>query len=136
MKRIVHKHPLAIRWFHWINFPVLFVMIWSGLLIYWAYDPYKITMGSWTLSFFPDWFYKALGVPFQLAKGMAWHFVFMWLFLLNGILRLFRANGGIWCRTETPSAKPFRLRPTIWDCAKVSRRLSNTTERRRLLISR
>lgn len=30
------KHPLAIRWFHWINFPVLAVMIWSGLLIYWS----------------------------------------------------------------------------------------------------
>ena len=23
------KHPLAIRWMHWINFPVLFTMIWS-----------------------------------------------------------------------------------------------------------
>ena len=36
MKRIVLKHPLAIRWFHWINFPLLFLMIWSGLMIYWA----------------------------------------------------------------------------------------------------
>ena len=33
--RLAYKHPLAIRWMHWINFPVLFVMIWSGLLIYW-----------------------------------------------------------------------------------------------------
>ena len=29
------KHPLAIRWMHWVNFPVLFTMVWSGLLIYW-----------------------------------------------------------------------------------------------------
>src|SRR5438552_2070324 len=29
------KHPLAIRWMHWVNFPVLFTMILSGLLIYW-----------------------------------------------------------------------------------------------------
>src|ERR1051326_664357 len=34
MRRLEKKHPLAIRWFHWINFPILFVMIWSGLLIY------------------------------------------------------------------------------------------------------
>ena len=113
MARVVHKHPLAIRWFHWINFPVLFVMIWSGLLIYWAFDPYKITLGNWTLiSFFPDWFYAALGVPFKLAKGMAWHFVFMWLFLLTASstwpIHSFRANGGIWCRTATRSATPFR----------------------------
>ncbi|RLE19220.1 MAG: thiosulfate reductase, partial [Actinobacteria bacterium] len=24
-------HPRAIRWLHWINFPLLMVMIWSGL---------------------------------------------------------------------------------------------------------
>ncbi|HWD39393.1 MAG TPA: cytochrome b/b6 domain-containing protein [Fimbriimonas sp.] len=38
--KVLHKkHPLAIRWFHWINFPVLFIMIWSGLMIYSAYTP-------------------------------------------------------------------------------------------------
>ena len=31
MKKIVKKHPLAIRWFHWINFPVLGVMICQAL---------------------------------------------------------------------------------------------------------
>jgi thiosulfate reductase cytochrome b subunit len=88
MKRIVeNKHPLAIRWFHWVNFPVLSLMIWSGLLIYWANDTYKITIGGYTLlSFFPDGFYKALGVPFRLAEGMSWHFALMWLFMINGIL--------------------------------------------------
>ncbi|WP_309715437.1 cytochrome b/b6 domain-containing protein [Armatimonas sp.] len=40
MARIVKKHPLAIRWFHWINFPVLALMIWSGTLILWANDTY------------------------------------------------------------------------------------------------
>lgn len=40
MPRIVKKHPLALRWFHWINFPVLAVMIWSGTLILWANDTY------------------------------------------------------------------------------------------------
>lgn len=86
MKKIVKKHPLAIRWFHWINFPVLGIMIWSGLLIYWANDVYKIGFGSTTLlKFFPDSFYKALNVPYRLSEGMAYHFMFMWLFFLNGI---------------------------------------------------
>jgi hypothetical protein len=30
MNRLEPKHPRAIRWMHWINFPVLVVMIWSG----------------------------------------------------------------------------------------------------------
>ena len=35
MKHLEKKHLLAIRWLHWINFPLLFLMIWSRLLIYW-----------------------------------------------------------------------------------------------------
>jgi len=98
MKKIVRKHPLAIRWFHWINFPVLGVMIWSGLLIYWANDVYKIGFGDKTLiKFFPQSFYDALHVPFHLAEGMAYHFFFMWLFFLNGILYvLYTIFSGEW----------------------------------------
>lgn len=98
MKKIVKKHPLAIRWFHWINFPVLTVMIWSGLLIYWANDVYKIGFGSTTLlKFFPNSFYNALHIPFHLAEGMAYHFVFMWLFFINGILYvLYTVFSGEW----------------------------------------
>ncbi len=87
MKKIVKKHPLAIRWFHWLNFPILAVMIWSGLLIYWANDVYKLGWGDKTvLKFFPDSFYKALKIPFRLAEGMNLHFVFMWIFAINGLL--------------------------------------------------
>jgi thiosulfate reductase cytochrome b subunit len=86
MKKIVKKHPMAIRWFHWINFPVLAIMIWSGLLIYWAYDPYMIKLGSASFHFFPDAFYKKLNIPFRLAEGMAYHFAFMWVFFINGML--------------------------------------------------
>jgi thiosulfate reductase cytochrome b subunit len=87
MTRLEAKHPRAIRWMHWVNFPVLTVMIWSGLLIYWANDVYDIRLGRWTLfHFFPDWFYEVLGLDHKLAKGMAWHFTFMWVFFVNGLL--------------------------------------------------
>ena len=87
MKRIIKKQPLAIRWFHWLNFPILAIMIWSGILMYWANDVYRIGFGDTTLlKFFPDSFYKALNVPFHLSNGMAFHFVFMWLFAINGLL--------------------------------------------------
>jgi thiosulfate reductase cytochrome b subunit len=86
MKKIVKKHPLAIRWFHWVNFPAIAIMIWSGLLIFWANDVYGVKIGGKELiKFFPDSFYKALHIPFHLAQGMAYHFVFMWLFLINGV---------------------------------------------------
>jgi thiosulfate reductase cytochrome b subunit len=85
-KQLEYKHPLAIRWMHWINFPVLTMMVWSGLLIYWANAVYAIKVfGTEYFHFFPAWFYDALGIPFRLAEGIQLHFFFMWLFALNGI---------------------------------------------------
>ena len=98
MKRIEKKHPLAIRWFHWIHFPVLLVMIWSGLLIYWAYDPYRIGWGPVTpFKFFPKAVYEKGNLAFRLAEGMAWHFTFAWIFALNGLAYvLYLALSGEW----------------------------------------
>lgn len=62
-------------------------MIWSGLLIYWANDVYRIGFGDQTLiKFFPDSFYSAFKLGHMLATGMSFHFLFMWIFALNGSL--------------------------------------------------
>lgn len=62
------------------------IMVWSGLCVYWANDVYRLGWGNFTLvHFFPDWVYKTFGLSGRLAEGMAWHFTFMWLFLLNGL---------------------------------------------------
>ncbi len=109
MKKIVHKHPLAIRWFHWVNFPILAIMTWSGLLIYWANDVYRVGWGNTTvIKFFPGSFYKALHIPFRLAEGMSYHFVFMWLFAINGLLYvLYLAFSGNW-RLLVPGRQSFK----------------------------
>lgn len=87
MKKIIHKHTLATRWFHWVNFPLLAIMIWSGMLIYWANDVYRLGWADKTLiKFFPSGFYQTLKIPFRLAEGMSLHFFFMWFFALNGLL--------------------------------------------------
>ena len=73
-------------------------MIWSGMLIYWANDIYKLGWGDKTLiKFFPDSFYKVLNISSRLAEGMALHFVFMWLFAVNGFIYvLYLAFSGEW----------------------------------------
>jgi thiosulfate reductase cytochrome b subunit len=93
--RLERKHPLAIRWMHWINFPLLFIMILSGIRIYWndsdnahlhAHAVYRIGFGSLTLvRIFPDSVWNALHIPWHVTQGMGDHFFFMWLFALNGI---------------------------------------------------
>jgi thiosulfate reductase cytochrome b subunit len=105
MGKLKLKHLVAIRWFHWINFPLLFIMIWSGLLIYWAYDVYRIG----PFHFFPQWFYHALNINQRLPDGMAMHFVFMWLFVINGILYVsYTIFSGEWRLLVPQSTAVFR----------------------------
>ncbi|MFO0810636.1 MAG: cytochrome b/b6 domain-containing protein [Gemmataceae bacterium] len=96
--RLESKHPRVVRVTHWVNVPVLFVMIWSGVLIYWAHDAHDIKFGDTVLfHFFPEWFYDKLGLANRLAEGMAWHFAFMWLFFANGLVYVaYTAFSGEW----------------------------------------
>jgi thiosulfate reductase cytochrome b subunit len=104
--RLEKKHPLAIRWMHWIHFPVLFTMIWSGILIYWndsdnahahPHAVYRVGIASCTLfRFFPHWFYQGIFSP-DVRRGMGYHFFFMWPFAINGLLYvLYLLYSGEW----------------------------------------
>ncbi|MGH9597616.1 MAG: cytochrome b/b6 domain-containing protein [Edaphobacter sp.] len=125
--RLEKKHPLAIRWMHWVNFPVLFTMIWSGLLIYWndsdnAYKHphavYRIGIGSLTVvRMFPEWFWKAINAPYRVTEGLGYHFFFMWIFAINGILYVtYLLISGEW-RVLVPERRSFvdAIRVTLVD---------------------
>ena len=44
-------------------------------------------MGSLTLfRFFPEWFYTIRTAPYRITTGLGAHFLFMWIFAINGIL--------------------------------------------------
>jgi thiosulfate reductase cytochrome b subunit len=108
-KQLEKKHLLAVRWLHWINFPLLLMMIWSGILIYWANAVYGVWIGHYELfHFFPPIFYETLGIPFRLAEGMQIHFFFMWLFAGNGLIYvIYLAASGEW-RTMLPVPGSFK----------------------------
>lgn len=118
MPYIRNKHQFFARWTHWVNFPVLFVMLWSGLLIYWANDVYRIGIGKLTIfHFFPAWFYSAFRIDHRLAQGMSWHFYFMWFFAINGLIYvLFTLFTGHW-REMVPHRSALRdaLLVTLYD---------------------
>jgi thiosulfate reductase cytochrome b subunit len=96
----IERHRRGNRWMHWINFPLLTIMIWSGLRIYWAdlRDPFGVGIGGWHwFDLFPDWVNDRLGLERKLARGMAFHFTFGWLFVLNGLaFALYVARTGGW----------------------------------------
>ena len=110
MKTLEKKHPLAIRWFHWINFPVLLIMVWSGLLIYWANPVYRIGVGSHTLMKMTvkEPLYEKWHIAFRLGEGISLHFFFMWLFAINGIAYvLYTILSGEW-RLLVPDRRSFK----------------------------
>src|ERR1700753_4017300 len=38
---VARKHHLLVRWSHWLNVPILFALILSGISIYWASPVYQ-----------------------------------------------------------------------------------------------
>lgn len=112
----IERHRRGNRWMHWFNFPILTVMIWSGLRIYWAdlRDPYVFGIGSWEIfEFFPDSVNEPLGLNRKLARGMAFHFAFGWLFVINAVAfatYLWRTGG--W-RNFVPTSDDLRTIPAV-----------------------
>ncbi len=139
LKQIEKKHPLAIRWLHWINFPLLTMMIWSGLLIYWANPVYAIRLFGYELfKFFPLWFYEIskvdfwgykipdylpawsyewTNIPQRLAEGLQLHFFFMWLFAVNGVIYVvYMIVSGEWrAIVAVPSSLKRAVRVALYD---------------------
>jgi len=101
---------------HWINFPLLTIMIWSGLRIYWAdlRDPFAVGIGGWQwFELLPTWVNEQLGLERRLARGMAFHFTFGWLFVLNGAafgVYIWRTGG--W-RNFIPTKDDLRTIPAV-----------------------
>jgi thiosulfate reductase cytochrome b subunit len=105
---VVIKHHALVRLSHWLNVPILFGMIVSGLSIYWAspvfvHKPNPVTHSREYLADLgiaiarhlpgakadPSWFYDHFGLGvFNLAGGLRWHWLFVYLFIANGIIYL------------------------------------------------
>lgn len=113
--RVAHKkHPLALRWMHWVNFPVMLVMVYSGMRIYWANRVYAFGIGDWQLfKFWPTSVYRSFHLNAHLARGIAYHLTFAWIFVLNGLAYvLFLAFRGNW-RHVLPDRQAMKDAPMV-----------------------
>jgi thiosulfate reductase cytochrome b subunit len=121
---IVRKHHPLVRWTHWLNVPLLFGLIASGLAIYWAAPVFKHAPDPVTgsrdyladlghaLGGDPRWLYDhvSLGTG-QLAGALRLHWFLAYFFMLNGVLYLVGlARGGGW-RALVP--RPSDLRDAL-----------------------
>jgi thiosulfate reductase cytochrome b subunit len=99
MLSIKEKHARILRWSHWLNIPLISLMVWSGVMIYWAHQAYVEL---------PPKLSDTLGVSYHLAEGMGWHFFIMWPFLINGIIYFsYLTISGQW-KERFPDIKSFK----------------------------
>ena len=88
----VWRHPAVVRITHWLNVAAVVVLLMSGLNIlaahphlYWGIrstfaDPWLSTPTV------PDWLLIPQGR--NLAEARNWHFLFAWIFVINGLVYL------------------------------------------------
>jgi thiosulfate reductase cytochrome b subunit len=106
---VVKRHHILVRWSHWLNVPLLFGLILSGISIYWAspiyqHKPDSVTgnfdvaadIGIWICAHVtgqrhyanpPDWIYNHVSLgPGMLAPALRLHWLCAYLFMLNGMV--------------------------------------------------
>jgi thiosulfate reductase cytochrome b subunit len=106
---VVKRHHILVRWSHWLNAPLLFGLILSGISIYWAspiyqHKPDSVTgnfdvaadIGIWICAHVtgqrhyanpPDWIYNHVSLgPRMLAPALRLHWLCAYLFMLNGMV--------------------------------------------------
>ena len=84
--RLVYRHRLSTRWWHWINALTVFVMLMSGLMIFNAHP--HLYWGEFGANFDHPWLsFKGRPIPgwatipstYNLAAARRWHLAFAWL---------------------------------------------------------
>jgi len=104
---VVKRHHILVRCSHWLNIPLLFGLILSGISIYWSspvyqHKPDPVTgnfdvaadIGIWICAHVPgqyhyasppDWIYNHMSLgPRMLAPALRLHWLCAYLFMLNG----------------------------------------------------
>ena len=109
--KIVRKHHLLVRIAHWLNVPTIFVLILSGLSIYWASPVFKIRppfamdadssrqdifaiVGDWAIHHLPgqsgdpqNWFYDHFAIGSgNLAGALNIHWFCAYVFMVIAII--------------------------------------------------
>lgn len=84
LEHAVYEHPLVIRWCHWILGVSILVLIFSGWQIFWAFPSFGPKIPQRDFIHLP----QSLMLGGWLGGGLQWHFTFIWIFVIAGIVYL------------------------------------------------
>ncbi len=101
----VYEQPAVVRWTHWLSAIALFILIGSGVQIFFAFPSFGPKIPQQNLFHVPrDFRWNHIGSYFHsialgqwLAGAEWWHFTFMWVFIACGVVYLlYEAISGHW----------------------------------------
>lgn len=129
-RRIVYRHRLPTRLWHWVNAIAVIVMLMSGLMILNAHP--RLYWGQYGANFdhawldlgrrpFPGW--ATIPSSYNLAAARIWHFAFAWVLVISFIAFLLAS---LWSRhvQRDLAPSPGELAPKhVWQAIKEHSRL-------------
>ena len=119
----VYEQPMVVRITHWLSAVAIFILIGSGIQIFFAFPSFGPKIPQHNLMRFSNAFDPTLiGTYFQkialgqwLAGAEWWHFTFMWIFIACGaVYVLYEAISGHW---RTVLFMPRDI-PGVWPMAR------------------
>jgi thiosulfate reductase cytochrome b subunit len=132
IRLVVPKHHALVRLTHWVNVPLLAILIATGLSIYWAAPvfqhetsmskssngDYIADAGVWLVRHVPglsgyaqpqNWIYDHFGIgAYRLAQALRLHWLFAFLFMANGALYIVGLLAGGGYKALLPRRSDFR----------------------------
>jgi Ni/Fe-hydrogenase b-type cytochrome subunit len=79
-----YEHPLVVRYCHWLSAVSLFVLIFSGWQIFWAFPSFGPKIPQHDFVHLP----RALMLGGWLGGALQWHLTFIWIFVPTGVVYL------------------------------------------------
>src|SRR5579863_267522 len=80
---VAYEHPLIVRIAHWLNAVAVLVLIASGLRIFLAFPSFGPKIPQQNFFVLPP---KQVTLGGWLGGALQWHFTFMWIFIVSGLL--------------------------------------------------
>lgn len=131
--RLVFRHRLSTRLWHWINAVTVFVMLMSGLMIFNAHP--RLYWGAFGANFdtpwlvlprFPGW--ATIPSQYNLALGRHWHLAFAWVFAFGFLLFVARSLWNGHFRKDVALSRADVAPAHLWEDIKKHARLDFSEE--------
>lgn len=131
--RLIFRHRLSTRVWHWINVVTVFVMLMSGLMIFNAHP--RLYWGEYGANFDPAWLelprfpgWATIPSMYNLSLARQWHLAFAWIFAFGLTFYMARSLWNGHFRKDVALSKAEVAPSHLWEDVKKHAKFDFHTE--------